>query len=343
MHKREGILLVNLGTPEAPTPGAVRAYLAEFLSDPEVIDLPAVLRWLLLRTVILPFRPRRSAEAYRKIWTADGSPLLVHSRALAARIRELLPGVPVELGMRYGRPTLEGAVARLVERGVERLAVVPLFPQESSSTTGTAVQRVRAIARRYSALELCVAKPFFAHPAFLRAFEEVARPVLARGAPEHVLFSFHGLPERFLAKASPSAGCLERPDCCAAVGPLNGHCYRAQCFATARELASRLGLRQQDFSVSFQSRLGRARWIQPYTHERLRDLARGGAKRVAVVCPAFVADCLETLEEIALRGREEFLAEGGEALELVPSLNDHATWAAGVVELVQEARAAEAP
>jgi ferrochelatase len=333
-----GVLLVNLGTPDAPSPGAVRRYLREFLSDPRVIDIHPVARKLLLELVILPLRPRKSAEAYAKIWTAEGSPLLTLSRALTARVRAALgPGALVELAMRYGSPSIPDALERLRAGGARRLLVAPLYPQYSSAATGSSVEAVfAALSGQQVVPAVSVLPAFYDDPGFISAFAAVGAPVLERERPDHVLFSFHGLPERQV-KASDHSGrhCLRSDSCCEAIGEANRDCYRAQCFATARALAARLALAPGSWSVSFQSRLGRTPWIKPYTDLRLDELAREGKRRLCVFCPAFVADCLETLEEIGLRARAQFLAAGGESLTLVPSLNASEAWVGALVQLLR--------
>ncbi|MBI3181274.1 MAG: ferrochelatase [Myxococcales bacterium] len=333
----KGLLLVNLGTPDAPRAPEVRRYLREFLSDPLVIDLSPPARWALLQLVILPFRPSRSAEAYRKIWTEGGSPLLVHGRALAEAVaKELAAEYHVELGMRYGSPSVSSALAALRGRGVEELTVLPLYPQLSLSTTQSTVERVKGLlTSEWPGARAKWVPPFYASSGFLDAFAEVARPVLESGRPEQVLFSFHGLPVRQLRRMDPGGKhCLSSPSCCERISEANRGCYRAQAFETARRLAVRLELPPDRYGVSFQSRFG-ARWIEPFTDVRIRALARSGVGRLAVVCPAFVADCLETLEEIGIRGRESFLAEGGRELTLVPSLNAHPAWVRAVAELAR--------
>ena len=341
----QGVLLINLGTPDAPETGPVRRYLREFLSDPRVLDISPVGRAALLYGVILPFRPQRSAEAYRKIWMPQGSPLLVYGNALRDRLLDALgPGWAVELGMRYGRPSLRSALEKLRARGARELTVVPLYPQYASSSTGSSLERVyQLVGEAWNVESLRVLPPFYDRPAFLDAFAEVGRPVLAEARPEHVLFSFHGLPERQVKKSDPTgAHCLARPDCCDVQVPANRWCYRMQCFFTARALAQRLGLEAGKWTVTFQSRLGRTPWVRPYTDVVIPELARAGVKRLAVFCPAFVADCLETLEEIGIRGRDQFLSCGGEALTLVPSLNAHPSWVRGLTKMLRELRGEEA-
>lgn len=333
-----GFLLLNLGTPDAPTPSAVRRYLRQFLSDPRVIDIHPVARTALLELVILPLRPRKSAAAYAKVWTSEGSPLLTHSRALEAKVRAALgPGHLVELAMRYGSPSIPQALARLTAGGARRLVVAPLYPQYSSAATGSSVEAVfDELAGRAVVPPVSVLPAFHADPGFIQAFAAVGAPVLTRERPDHVLFSFHGLPERHV-KASDHSGrhCLQAAGCCDAMGEANRDCYRAQCFATARALAASLALQPGSWSVCFQSRLGRTPWIKPYTDLRLDELAREGKKRLCVFCPAFVADCLETLEEIGLRAREQFVAAGGEQLTLVPSLNASDPWVEALVRLLR--------
>jgi len=341
----QGVLLINLGTPDAPETGPVRRYLREFLSDPRVLDIPPLGRAALLYGVILPFRPQKSAEAYRKVWMPQGSPLLVHAQALAGRLQDALgPEWAVELGMRYGQPSLTSALERLRVRGVEELTVVPLYPQYASSSTGSSLERVyQLVGQAWNVEALRVLPPFYDRAAFLDAFADVGRPVLAEARADHVLFSFHGLPERQVRKSDPTgAHCLQRADCCDARLPANGWCYRMQCFFTARALAERLGLETGKWTVTFQSRLGRTPWIRPYTDLVIPELAQKGVKRLAVFCPAFVADCLETLEEIGIRARDQFLGCGGEALTLVPSLNAHPSWVRGLTRMLRELRGEEA-
>jgi ferrochelatase len=317
----------------------VRRYLREFLSDPRVLDLPPLPRWLLLNLVILPRRPRASAAAYRAVWTPAGSPLLVHSRALTEGVaRELGPAFRVELGMRYGEPSLAGALARLRSAGAERILALPLYPQYAASSSGSALACVFEIAAaEWDVAAVAALEPFHADPGFLDASAAVARETLAAFRADHVLLSFHGLPERQVRRSDPSGGhCLARPDCCDVPAPAHRRCYRAQCAATARALAARLGLAPEAWSFAFQSRLGRTPWIRPYTDERLPELAARGVKRLAVLCPSFVADCLETLEEIGLRGREQWRSLGGDDLVLVPSLNAHPAWVAAVAALVRQ-------
>ncbi len=330
-----GLLLINLGTPDEPTTPAVRRYLREFLSDPRVIDINALGRALLLNLFILPFRPKKSAAAYRAVWdAARGSPLLYHSQDLAAGVASRLgEDWRVELAMRYGTPSIESAMAKL--RDCVRVVVLPLFPQYATSSTGTAVVKVMEwAAAQWNIPAIDVVPAFFADPGFIAATVAVAKPALAAARAEHVLFSFHGLPERQIQKTDATgAHCLKSATCCDTLA--NPSCYRAQCYATARSLVAQLDLTAEGHTVCFQSRLGRTPWIQPFTDHVIADLAKRGVKRVAVMCPAFVADCLETVEEIGIRAVDQWKAAGGEELVLVPSLNATPAWLDAVASLAE--------
>ncbi len=337
---KTGILLLNLGTPDDTSVPAVRRYLRQFLSDPRVIDIPALGRWALLNLVILPFRPAKSAEAYRQIWTAEGSPLLIHTRSLAEQLQALVGTERVvRFAMRYQNPSMTAALDAFQRDNVERLIVVPLYPQYASSSTGSCLEELyRLCGSRWNVPHLAIVPPFYDHPAFLDAEETIAREHLGDLSRfDYFLMSFHGLPERQVIKTDPSrAHCLAQNDCCARIVASNRYCYRAQCFATARALAQRLGLAEDRYGVSFQSRLGRTPWIRPYTDVVLEELPAKGVKRLAVLIPSFTADCLETLEEIDIRGRESFIGAGGQDYTMVPSLNSHPAWVRAVSALIDE-------
>jgi ferrochelatase len=344
MSPRTGVLLLNLGTPDSPRTGDVRRYLREFLSDPRVLDIGAVGRWALLNLVILPFRPAKSGAAYQSIWgsagTVDGSgsPLLVHSRHLTEGVQRTLgQDYLVVLGMRYGAPSIPSALAQLAAADLQRIVVLPLFPQYSSAATGSAVDRVYEITgKAWNVPALDTLGAFYDAPGFIDAFAQVARPHLDRFRPDHVLFSYHGLPERHMVKSDLSGKhCLQSPHCCDTIVAANRHCYRAQCYATTRALSAALSLTKDQHSVSFQSRLGRTPWIRPYTDVVLPELYAAGKRRLAVMCPAFVADCLETVEEIGIRAKEQWRGLGGEDLLLVPSLNAEPAWIAAVADMVR--------
>jgi ferrochelatase len=334
-----GVLLLNLGTPDSPRVSDVRRYLREFLSDPRVIDIGPAVRWLLLNLIILPVRPRKSAKAYKLVWGQDGSPLLAHSQRLTEGVRRSLgDSYVVELGMRYGSPSIPAALARLIAAQPARLIVLPLFPQYSSAATGSAVERVYDVLNQgWNMPPVSTVGSFYDDPGFIAAFTKVAKRQLDAFRPDFVLFSYHGLPERHVRKSDPGGKhCLQRIDCCEVIVPENRYCYRAHCFATTRALAFTLGLGANDHSVAFQSRLGRTPWLRPYTDLVLPELAQAGRKRLAVICPAFVADCLETLEEIGIRARDQWKSLGGEDLLLVPSLNAEPAWVEAVARMVRE-------
>ena len=335
---RTGVLLVNLGTPDAPRPREVRRYLREFLSDPRVLTMPAIARKLLLEGVILPTRPRKSAAAYQKIWTEAGSPLLTHGVDLRDGVAETLgDDFIVALGMRYGNPSIGSALDALAEAGADHVIALPLFPQYSAAATASALAKIHAeVAARWDVRSLTTIDAFFDDPGFVKAWGDVAAGPLTEFGADHVLFSYHGLPENQIKKSDATGTfCLASEDCCAAARSENRHCYRAQCHRTTELLGEALALDPQMTSTSFQSRLGRTPWIQPFTDYEVVALAERGVKRLAVLCPAFVADCLETIEEIGMRLAEQWTGLGGEALLLVPSLNAHPSWVEAVTDLVR--------
>lgn len=324
---KKAVLLVNLGSPDAPDEASVRRYLNQFLMDPYVIQLPWLLRRLIVSLFVLPKRPADSAEAYRSVWTEEGSPLLVLSRQLLAAVREQT-GVPVELAMRYGEPAIEQMLARLVkESGAEEILLIPLYPHHADSTVTTVVEEARrAIRAKGLDVRLETLPVFYQHPDYIEALASSARPWLEQEF-DHLLLSYHGLPEQHLKTADPTGRhCLKVADCCRTPSPAHATCYRHQVLKTTEKLVQALGLRPDQYSVTFQSRLGRAKWLEPSTEQTLRELGAQGAKKVLVMCPAFVTDCLETLEEIAIQGRATFLAAGGEELTLIPCLNSHPEW-----------------
>jgi len=286
---KRGFLLMNTGSPEAPTEAAVRGYLKEFLMDPHVIDLPWPLRTMLVHGIILPHRPAKSAEAYKSIWTKNGSPLIHYCTELASKL-------DVELCMAYGKPSAKDAIDRLLGSGVDEACLLPLFPQSAMATTGACIAKVKAELKEHATLR--IAPPFYNHPAFMTPAAESLKDV-----DEHILFSYHGLPLRHLKRMPP-------PD------------YRSQCMETTKAIAEASGIPEERYSVSFQSRMGKTKWTEPYTKETLRQLPARGIKHLAVVCPGFFCDCLETLEEIGIRGKGIFMETGGESFRMIPCLND---------------------
>ncbi|MCP4121577.1 MAG: ferrochelatase [Bacteroidetes bacterium] len=335
---KTGVLLVNLGTPGSAKPSDVKKYLLEFLTDERVIDMPWLRRNLLVRGIIVPFRYKKSAKIYESIWTDEmGSPLLYHSTAFLEKVKKTLPeDVQVELAMRYQKPTLAGALESFRKNAVDKIVIFPLFPQYASSTTGSIHQKVMDIVSKWMAVpEISFIPDFYDDPGFISAF---ANRINHHDPDDydHVLFSYHGLPERHLKKNDLSGShCLqEHYKCCNEMVDTNRFCYRAQCIATTKALAQTLNLSQDRYTVCFQSRLGRDPWIQPYTGKVLELLAGQGKKRVLVVCPAFVADCLETIYEISVEYQEEFEAVGGKKVQLVESLNDSNLWVKAATDLI---------
>ena len=342
-----GVLLINLGTPDAPTPEAVGRYLREFLMDPFVIDLPAPLRWFLVNVIIVPRRKYQSAAAYQKVQLPEGSPLLVHTRALAREVARSLneseANYIVEFGMRYGNPSIKLALEKLKASAVSRIIVLPLYPQYAESSFETAVIETKRRAAELGCEDLLsFLPPFYNDPGFSNAWAQRIRAEIDPETTEHLVLSFHSLPVNHLTKFHSDKNFRPSAQCCTEVTPDNQNCYRAQCFATARAIAARLELHPDDYTVSFQSRLGRAEWIGPNTVDVFQDLARRGLKKIAVACPSFVCDCLETVEEIEMRGRETFMQAGGAAFQSIPSLNADNRWPAVVAKWIRLATHSEA-
>jgi len=335
--EKVGVLLVNTGSSAAPEPAATRAYLRQFLSDPRIIDVAPWKRWLILNCFILPFRPKRTAAAYRSIWTDRGSPLIAISEDFRNALAARLPHLHVAIGMAYGAPGVHDALDQLIDQGVDRIIVVPMFPQYASATTGSVSEAVyRAAAEKWNVPALSVMPPFYHDAGFLDAWKAVAAPALEEFKPDHVLLSYHGLPERHVRKSDPTGThCLCSGDCCDRAVPANRMCYRHHCMETSRALVERLGLEEGRYTIAFQSRLGRDPWLGPATDHTIAQLAQSGVKRLAILSPAFVADCLETLEEIGIAGRETFEEHGGEDFLLVPSLNTHPAWVEAMAGLVE--------
>jgi protoporphyrin/coproporphyrin ferrochelatase len=335
-----GVLLLQLGTPDSTEVSDVRRYLREFLSDPRVLDIPAPARFLLLNAVILPFRPRRSAEAYEKVWTDDGSPLIINTERLAIGLAEALgDGYRVVYGMRYQKPSIESAVARLQEAGCRRVVVLPQFPQYASASTGSAVEKaLKVLSSGPNVPDVSCVGEFYDHPGFIEAAAGIAAPMIDAFRPDHVLFSYHGLPEKQVRGSDRSGEwCLARSDCCSSITQVNAFCYRAQAHATTRHLVINLGLPDEMTTTSFQSRLAGQKWIEPYTDRLLPVLYEKGVRRLAVLTPSFTADCLETIEEIGIRGRKQWEELGGEGFLLVPCVNSDELWVKTVAEMVKSA------
>lgn len=320
---KKAALLLNLGSPDSISVPDVRRYLREFLSDERVIDCHPLVRWLVLNLFILPSRPKRSAEAYSKVWLPEGSPLIVTSR----KQQQLVQGkvdIPVALAMRYGTPSTPDVIRQLIADGVDELFIIPLYPHYAMSSWETAlVAATDIMAAEMPQMRYSVLPPFYNDPEYIDALCASAHPYLQK-PHDKLLFSFHGIPERHLRKSDPShAHCLSRPDCCDTCHPAHATCYRHQCFETVKLCVQKLGLKEGSYFTSFQSRLGRDPWLKPYTDHVIEDFAKSGLKNLLVICPAFVTDCLETIEEIAGENTELFKEHGGESLQLIPCLNEY--------------------
>jgi ferrochelatase len=319
--RRLGVLLTNLGTPDAATPKALRRYLAQFLWDPRVVELPRPLWWLILNGIILNTRPKKSAAAYQEVWTEQGSPLLTIAQAQQAALQARLQTLPfpttVALGMRYGQPSIANALKELQQAAVTHLLVLPLYPHYAAATVGSTFDAVAEALRHWRWLpQLRMNMQYHEHPLYLNALEQSIRQHFqAHGQPQQLLFSFHGIPLRYLLAGDP---------------------YHCQCHKTARLVAERLGLTAEQWAVSFQSRFGREPWLKPYTDDYLKSLPAQGIKEVAVICPGFSADCLETIEEIGQENREYFMHAGGQVYHYIPALNAEAAHLDLMVALVKE-------
>jgi len=353
----KGVLLVNLGSPDSPSVPDVRRYLREFLMDGRVLDMNWFARFCVVHFAILPSRPKTTAHAYQSIWTAEGSPLVVTSKHIRAKLQQRVQ-VPVELAMRYQNPSIPLTIGNLAEKGVHDLLLIPLFPHYAMSSFETAVERVKETALSVLArtgrgafvpgteplekrpdswmptMGITVQPPFYADPDYINALVASAAPYVEKGF-DHLLFSYHGIPERHLRKSDPTGRhCLAAPNCCETPSPAHATCYRAQCFRTTAEFVIKAKIPPEKYSISFQSRLGRDPWLKPYTDFEIPRLVKEGAKRMLVICPSFVSDCLETIEEIGIRGRQSFMEAGGSEFALIPCLNEHPLWLDALASMI---------
>ena len=327
---KTGFLITNLGTPKSADVKDVRRYLKEFLMDPYVLDVPRPIRSMIVNGFILPFRPKKSAAAYASIWQEHGSPLLIFSQALRDKLAGELPG-PVALGMRYGAPSIADAIGELEAQGVSHIIAIPLYPQYADSTVTTSIELVRASLPSHVTAEFITA--FYNDPEYINALGASVKASLPE-TWDHLLMSYHGLPERHMKKADPTGQhCMQQANCCTSASVAHATCYRHQVFSTSVALANYLGLQDDQHSISFQSRLG-AGWLQPFTDKVLAELPAKGIKNLAVVCPAFVADNLETVEEMGIQGRETFLDAGGDSFHLIPCMNDEDIWTKALAQIL---------
>lgn len=333
---KRAIILMNLGSPNSTEVSDVKKYLTQFLMDKRVIDSPYLVRSLIVKGMIVPFRAAKSAEAYRSVWTKDGSPLIVLTKQLQEKLQDVV-AEPVEMSMRYGNPSSEYVLEKLHAENpnLEELVLLPLYPHYAMSSYETAVEDIKCVhkKRQYKSRVVTIA-PFYNNELYIEALAESIRPYVQKDF-DKILFSYHGLPERHMKKADITGShCLQVNDCCNVDSPAHAHCYRHQTFTTTKLVTEKLGLPAEKVEQTFQSRLGRDPWLTPYTAARLTQLPKEGIKKLLVVCPAFVSDCLETLEEMAIQGRESFLESGGESFELIPCLNLHPLWVKAIVKMV---------
>ncbi len=326
---KNAILLVNLGSPDSYAVKDVRRYLGEFLMDERVIDFPHWFRSFLIKGIILNTRPKKSAAAYKSIWWDEGSPLMVLSKRLHTAVQKETE-LPVALGMRYGSPSIYDAIKGLQDDNpdLENISLIPLYPHYAMSSYETVVVKAREVVEEhFSHLTMMVKKPFYDDPAYLEVLSKSLEDALPKDY-DQILFSYHGIPERHILKGDVSkAHCLNVANCCQKDSPVQQFCYRHQTVDTTRRVAEKLNLDKSKYSTSFQSRLGPIQWLTPYTDKTIEDFAKNGVKKLVVLCPAFVSDCLETIEEIGEEARESFLEHGGEEFTLVPCLNDQSDWA----------------
>lgn len=334
---KKGVLLVNLGTPDSPSVSDVRRYLDEFLMDGRVIDVNPIWRSILVKGIIVPFRGPKSAKLYKEIWSdTTGSPLLHYSKLQVEQLRKRLgDDYHVELAMRYQNPSIESALNKLKDAQVNSIRVIPLFPHYASASSGSVLDKVMEIVRKWQTIpDMSFINSFHDNALMIDTFAENAQ----KHNPEtydHILFSFHGLPQRQLINSDHSGNhCLKSSDCCSTLTTNNQFCYSAQCYDTARLIGEKLNWPKEKYTVCFQSRLGKDPWVQPYTSTVIKELAEKGIKRLLVFCPAFVADCLETIYEVTVEYGDEFKALGGEHVQLVESLNDHPKWIEALEQLV---------
>ncbi len=326
---------MNLGSPDSTSVKDVKKYLAEFLMDERVIDYPYLLRLLLVRGIIVPSRSPKSAKAYESVWTDKGSPLMVISEQLRQAVQERV-SEPVVLAMRYGNPTPKAAFEQLLrlEPALEKVVLVPLYPHYAMSSYETAVEYAKDIYKQEKyTFRLNIIPPFYKDELYLDALAESMRPYIQQDF-DQLLFSYHGVPERHIHKGDiTGTHCLKVANCCETDSPAHEYCYRHQCKKTTQLVAARLGIPTEKYGLSFQSRLGREEWLKPYSAKRLEELPGEGVKKLLVTCPAFVSDCLETLEEIAVEGKETFLHAGGESFKAIPCMNTHPAWVETLVNL----------
>jgi ferrochelatase len=336
---KKGVLLVNVGSPDSPAVKDIKRYLREFLMDERIIDLPYLLRYTLVNGIILNTRPPKTSKAYQKIWWNEGSPLIVITKRLTEKIQQQV-SVPVVMAMRYGNPNIASGLQQLHDQGVDEVLLMPLYPQYAMATTQTIeVFAQQLVKKQFPKMKLIKFPAFFHRSEYIEALAEVTRKYLENNPCDHLLFSYHGVPERHLRKTSPTPAhknIVENTSCCNPYSEEGKYCYRSHCFETTRLLAEKLELKENTYSQSFQSRLGNDKWITPFTADKIAQLAQQGVKKLAVITPAFVTDCVETLEEIEMAGGKTFRENGGEEFKMVPCLNDSNLWVHALSKWINE-------
>jgi protoporphyrin/coproporphyrin ferrochelatase len=323
----KGVLLVNLGSPDSPEKKDVKKYLRQFLMDERVIDEPLWLRTLLVKGIILNTRPRKSAKAYKKIWWDEGSPLIVLSKRLLKKVNNLT-SVNVSLAMRYGNPSIFDGIKELSEKGITEILLIPLYPQHAMASTETILVLAEKIRKEnFSQIEFTNLPAFYNHPDYIRVLSNSIQDHLKGKEWDHLLFSYHGIPERHIRKTDiTNSHCKIDGKCCNNSSPAHEFCYRHHCYETTKKVAKYLELKDGSYSSSFQSRLAGQPWLKPYTDKVVENFANNGTKKMAIVTPAFVSDCLETLEEIGMEAKDDFIEKGGEQFHVIPCLNDNDSW-----------------
>lgn len=345
MNTKTAVLLINLGTPNALNKKSIKSYLREFLSDHRVINLPWLLRFILVNAIIIPFRSSKTLEAYKAIWTADGSPLLTNSRRLQQKLELNLNNnllhseqeFDVVLAMRYGEPSIKNALADLQQNNYTRIIIVPLYPQYASASSGSALEKSLKYVSDFGYFPkiICI-NEFYLLPSYINSLvNSIKKSYFAQQQNHHIIFSYHGIPKKQLAVSKKTNSCCPDSMPCP-VKNFPAKCYRAQCYATSRAIAEKLNLSPSQYTTCFQSRLGKLPWIKPYTDETLKTLRNNNISNITVVCPSFVSDCLETLEEIGMGLKDEWLALGGKGFNLIPCLNDSDDWVMALSGLVKD-------
>lgn len=333
---KQGILISNLGTPKDPSPKEVGVYLKEFLMDPELFPLPNLIQWFLVNLLIVPKRKYESAKNYEKIWTDRGSPLMFHTEDLLKKLKTYFPNTSIDFCMRYGQPAIASKVDEMISSGVEEILFVPLYPQYAVVTSASSIDTFKKALKKHPHIKYKTLDYFYHETAYIDALVSSYQKNLEGKQFDHYLFSFHGLPKAMIENGSGKGHCLQTKDCCYIDCEKSKKCYLSHCKRTAKAIAEKLNMQEKDYTITFQSRLGRAEWVKPYTEETAIQLAQDGKKKVAVFSPSFVADCIETLEELQIGLEKTFKEQGGEELFVLPCLNSDTKWAEALSSIIKK-------